>query len=604
MKGIHVRKWLKITAILCFFLLSLALHIASQTPATGYELSIYSATPSLVWFFLFISFIGGISILMHQIATKEYRYSRFWLIGLLILIISRVTLLYLPYIRGYVSWRGDNITHVGLVKDVLDSGHFAADNCYPITHLLLSQVISITGLSEIIVVNLSTTILSVIYLLSMYLLATIVLPSRGQQLMVLVLTGGVMIGGRCNVLLMPNGWSVLLLPFLFYIYFKHRNFPYSVLLVIILILYPFFHPLSSFLVVVSLGVLELSRWLFYRFLKPKAKIISRLLSQPLMIPILIELVIFLPWVLSFQQFHYNIQLMWRQITAGIGSDVIGQIDKSLDKVNVYGKDFIFLFIKMYGTTFVFIILALIGILLLWKEIRSGCISSKKYNLFYLSWMFLFYGLFYTYYLFGGPGSTALAGERILVYAEILTPQFAAFTLYRLFRKFYFNYLSYTSIICLVILVSSLSVVPLFFSPYIIQPNLQITHMDISGIAWFIDKKDRKIECANTLSNPARIMQGIIGYVDASKRSDINRYIPQIPDHFGYHEYSTLGDQYPQDKYVTIAQIDRMAYLTVWRQVGRFNEVDFERLENDPTVKKLYSNNELNVYYVSSINEKI
>ncbi|MHB1041648.1 MAG: hypothetical protein ACYC0Q_02290 [Eubacteriales bacterium] len=600
MKGIHAKEWLKISAIVCFTLLALALHIAHQAPATGYELSIYSSTPSLVWFLLFISFIGGISIIIHQIATKEYRNSHYWLIGLLILIISRISLLYLPYIRGYISWRGDNITHLGLVKDVLSSGQFAIDNYYPVTHILLSQVISITGMPNITVVNLSTTMLSVIYLLSMYLLATAVFPYQGQQLMVLVLTGGVMIGGGYNVFLMPNGWSIFLLPLLFYIYFKHATPSYSVLFVIILILYPFFHPLSSLMVIISFVILELSRWLFPILFKYKTRISLPLNEkQPSATPALIEMVIFLPWVLSFQQFHWNIRLIWRQITTGVGPDVFSEIGNSLNKVNVFGKDFIILFIKMYGTTFIFIILAVAGVFFLWRQIRSGNIKSKRYNLFSLTWVFLLGGLFYIYYLLGGPGSTALAGGRILFYVEIFTPIFAAITLYELLRRLNFNYLSYAGIICLVVLTSALSIASLYYSPYIIQPNPQITQMDMTGITWFIEKKDRKIECANTLSNPGRLTQGILGSVEARKRKDINRYIPQIPDHFGYYEYNTLGDQYSEDKYITISQMDRLTYVTVWRQVGRFNESDFVRLEGDPTVNELYSNGELDVCYVIS-----
>jgi len=609
MQGIHAKKWFRIAAIVYFILLALALHIIHQAPATGYELSIYSATPLIVWILLFICFIGGSIILIHQIATREYINSRFWLIGLLILVLSRMALLYLPYIRNYVSWNGDNITHLGYIKDVLSSGHFAADNCYPITHILLSQVVSVTGLPDIIVGNLSTTILSILYLLSMYLLATAVFYYQEQQLMVLVLTGGVMLGGGYNVLLMPNGWSIFLLPLLFYIYyFKRNTFSYSILLIIILILYPFFHPLSSLMVIISLGILELLRWLLPRLFKLKATFSFPLnMQQPLATPMLIEMVIFLPWVLAFQQFHWNIRLIWRQITTGVGPDVIDEIGKSLSKVNVHGKDFVMLFIKMYGTTFIFIILAIIGIYFLSKQIRSGDINNlnnKRYNLFSLVWVFLLSGLFYIYYLLGGPGSTAFAGGRILFYVEVFTPIFAAITLYELFRRFNFNYLSYTGIICLVILTSALSMASLYYSPYIIQPNLQITQMNMSGIMWFVEKKDRKIECANTLSNPSRLTQGILGSVEASQRKDINKYLPQVPDHFGYYEYSTLGDQYSQDKYITIAQMDRVVYITVWRQVGRFNEADFERLEGDPTVNGLYSNGELDVYYVySPIKEK-
>lgn len=123
---ISSKRPLIIGAIICFVLLAIAVLVAHQSPATGYELSIYAATPSAVWICLFLSIIGGVAIIVHQVATGGYKNSHLWLIGLLILILASVSLLYLPYIRGYVSWRGDNISHLGLVKDILFSGHIAA----------------------------------------------------------------------------------------------------------------------------------------------------------------------------------------------------------------------------------------------------------------------------------------------------------------------------------------------------------------------------------------------------------------------------------------------------------------------------------------------
>ena len=41
------KRWLSIAAIACFILLTIALLIAHQHPAAGYELDIYAATPTL-----------------------------------------------------------------------------------------------------------------------------------------------------------------------------------------------------------------------------------------------------------------------------------------------------------------------------------------------------------------------------------------------------------------------------------------------------------------------------------------------------------------------------------------------------------------------------
>ncbi len=39
------------------------------------------------------------------------------------------------------------------------------------------------------------------------------------------------------------------------------------------------------------------------------------------------------------------------------------------------------------------------------------------------------------------------------------------------------------------------------------------------------------------------------------------------------------------------------YSGVWKQVGRYTDEDFARLENDSAVQKLYDNGELNAYLI-------
>ena len=213
---------LKILAIACFILILFSSFVAYSHPAKGYELSIYESTPSLVWFFLIFSITGGVTIIVHQVYTKAYKSSNFWLFGFLILILSRMTLLYIPFIRGYYTWRGDNISHIGAVMDVLLTGHFATDNFYPVTHILLAELISISGAPIELIVNHSTALFSVFYVVSIYLLATTVLPERGQQLLVFAVIGGVVFN-NFEVFLRPNALSFLMLPLVFFLYFKREE---------------------------------------------------------------------------------------------------------------------------------------------------------------------------------------------------------------------------------------------------------------------------------------------------------------------------------------------------------------------------------------------
>ena len=145
--------------------------------------------------------------------------------------------------------------------------------------------------------------------------------------------------------------------------------------------------------------------------------------------------------------------------------------------------------------------------------------------------------------------------------------------------------------------SIISILSLYPSPYVIRPNPEVTEMDMHGFEWFVDYKSRDIGCTCIMSPPYRFADAILGSIEADKRSDIGHSAPAIPDHFNYTVCDRLGESYKKDRYAAITQMDKVIYDTVWEVVGRFHKEDFEKLESDKTVDKLYSNGECDVWYV-------
>ena len=169
--------------------------MAYFNPAHGYELSLYNSTPPIVWISLIFSIFGGISIIMYIVHRNQSDYYNYCFLGLLILLFDRIILLYIPYIRGYYSWRGDNISHFGILKEILTFGHIPSDLVYPITHILLSELVYITGLSNEIIANHSTALISVFYVISIYLLATSSLVTKKEQILAVTSIAGVFFSG-------------------------------------------------------------------------------------------------------------------------------------------------------------------------------------------------------------------------------------------------------------------------------------------------------------------------------------------------------------------------------------------------------------------------
>lgn len=585
-----MNKRLKVIAIASFIMLALALLLAWNNPATGYELDIYASTPVQTWVLIVLAMLVGAGIIIQQVVTRGYDTGRTWILGLFLLVLSRVAILSLPHIRGYFAFRGDNITHFGMVKDIISTGHFSDANFYPITHTLLSQVSSVTGISQLTIFNLGTAFLSPFFFIFTYLLAKAVLPERGQQLAAVTVVTLLFPA----VYVTPNNWSLFFLPLILFCYFKRTVPAYGFLLIILLVLYPFFHPLSSFMVIIALAVIEITKLVFVLLSRGKYSLSQFKFT---LVPLFIEVIVFSMWILSFRLFDRNIRLLWQQITTFTTPDVLGGIGSTLEKIEMVGLDLVTLYIKLYGVQTILIVFSLVALFFVIEQIRSH-FSVERAPIFYLSAIFLFYGFLYLLYLLGLPGASSWGGHRVLSYVLIFTPVLTGFGIYEIFRRFSFHKLVVGSITAIIVAGTILAVLKVYPSPYITRPNPQVTQMEMTGMERFIEEKDVDVAQVNIMTELYRFADGVIGYVEREKRVDLKSR-EQLSDHFAYEENNSLGEQFPDDRYAIITSFDRLVYVTIWQIVGRFNNADFERLEKDPTVNRLYSNGEFDVYFISA-----
>lgn len=622
-------------AILSILFSIAAMAIAFQNPAQGYELSIYDSTPSIVWFSLILSIIGALFIVIYQISTNKYVSNNFWTISIFILLLNRLILLYIPYIRGYFSWRGDNITHLGLLIDIIASGH-TSNNAYPITHIFLAMVYVITGISRNVIVNYSTGIFSIFYVISIYLLATVILHTKKEQ--ILAVTSAVVVFFSYNLYLMPNGWSQLYLPLLVFLYFKSFKKPnspqYKLLLVLLLIMYPYFHPLSSLYVIFMLSIIGIATFFIYPYLydvnnheeitiqkshsfreQLDRNFIKRLRTGFIRVPIfvrndkslfpltaiLIELTIFIPWVLSLQSFKLNLRTFYNSVLSGTSPEVIEGIQNTLNKINISGIDFISLLLKLEGANLIFLGLFAVSLFLLAKEKHN---LQKNKNLLILSCITSFTGFIYAAYLFRiVPGLHAIAAERIKSYIPVFTPISAGFVFFYFFqKKLAVKRVNLFPILCIFIIftASILSIYSLYPSPNVIHPTPSITQMDMKGAEWFVYHHTKGTLTTDIMSPMFRFMDGITGKKERIVMLGSFYQHTNVPDHFNYTEKNKLGESYLENRYMMITMYDSVIYDTVWSMIGRFNSQDFDQLSDDASIQKLYCNGETEIFFIYSM----
>lgn len=586
----------KLLAIISLLFIAASCFFAYSNPAKGYELSIYDSTPLITWLFMIVSIAVGVLVIVHQIYTHKYKNNSFWIIGFLILVLDRLLFLYLPYIRGYQGWRGDEMSHMGMIYDITSTGHFASDNFYPIIHILPSEIISIVGVSNLTGWAFTSSILYfILYLFSMYLLSTTTLSKKKPQLLAVIL-----------VALVNPSWnwpsmSIFLFPLIFYLYFKRSTISMCILFVIVLYLYPFLHVLSSMMAIVALLIIELSN-IFFVIISHRNKTDSIPSSKFSSAYILIELTILLLWIFSFSFFNNNFKLLFNQLSTREGSNVIGGMSSTLNKLDVHGFEFVQLLFKLYGVNIIFIIFSVIAVFIVIKQIRTGSLKKETQNLLSLLSVFLFMCFLYFLYLLGFPGLEAIQPTRIMSYIMVFTPIFVGFSLDELSNSVSSKHLKIGSTIIILLLVSLLSSLSCFASPYVMSPNNQITQMDMAGMKWDIEEKNNTTNSVYIMTPPGRFAMEILGSIQASQRRDLDYGMydtENIPDHFDYANCTSLGEVYSKNNYAVITKLDRVIYTKVWKVIGRFNDSDFEKLEHDSNVSRIYSNGEVDVNYIHS-----
>lgn len=605
----HNKKFIvKLSFIVCFIALILVESIAYLTPQRGYEVSFYSSTPSIIFVLVGVAIVGGIYILFQQAVSENYRNSKIWIGGFLLLLLTRMIILYLPYIRGYYTWMGDNSTHLGLVKEALIKGYVDSNNFYPVSHILLTQVALVTSLPADFVANHSTAVFSILFIIGIFLLAKLVFDD-GKPIILTIAAVGCVIFSGYELYLMPNGWSCLFLPFAIYLIIRSmgskQNVSFQILALVAIVLFPFFHPFSTLLLLLLLFIFVIitsafrNEHIFHRFVPsvlranttnpyPRFNNMSLFLMG-------IGITIWSLWIVSFHSFNANIRSLVSAIITSETVDVVGAMAEKAGKMDLNLIDIFILLIKDYGDELFFVATFFVGIFIFIKYRRY---FSHADSLLLISIPPITFSIFYLVYFFGlAPGLDSINATRVHPYIVLFAPIFTGiFFCYALSKKrpivTYFCFI-------LIVMPALLALFGVFPDPYLHRPTPDITEMDLSGMGWSFQYKDIDIPYAYIMSPPDRFADIILGRTEREKRSDIDHMV-KIPDHFDYRQNRYLGESYATNSYAAITKFDTILYDTAYKQVGRFHSADFDRLQADPTVNRIYSNNESTVYFIHAV----
>ncbi len=585
-------KLLGLVGLLLLSGVAVKLHLIP--PAEGYEISIYQ---SYAWYF-WAALIGTIfigQVIIIQTALQKDADGQFWYFGLALIFVANAVILFLPYIRGYpVYGRADTLTHLGFIQDLTTVG--PGENMYPLTHILTHVLSHATGLESTGLINFLSPVFSYVFLGGLFYIIVYSFETRSTVLSVLPFAT-ILIGKSSHINVAPFELSVLFVPFVLYLFIKEQRtnaVPIRVALIVSVIGVVIYHPLTAVFLLLSFAI--------YRGIE-QIDPFGNKWAGPTTVTSLLT-VTFAAWYLNFlgviRRFEFVVESVFG--SAGDESD-LGGYTETVDSYSPAITDLIQIALHRYGLEAVLLTLA------------GGFMILAVYQWFQTQRKLTLFSLFFigSYLLFSGLGAFFLITdlivgfERPLFFGSIFAVILAGSLFYHVWdavdetsRQTVVSVSVGIALLALVIL----SVFTMYPTPNASETNHQVTAAEIDGTEWLFENRNEELLIDEIGLRQFRFDN--LHYGTTNTSATIRSESTAPPRRLGYEENETLGESYDQDRYLIISQLGMVSYperFPEYRQHWRYIPEDFEQLENDHSVSRLYDNGEFKSYHVTAREEQ-
>lgn len=606
--AIQRQRFQKVVLIFLFLLLSLALIITWNTPATGYEASIYRSTPLILWVSLIASVIAGVTLVVVSIAKNELDQNPLWKIGFFLVFLSYAVCLALFIIRGYYMWcmTGDPASHIGWIKETINTGHIVGTILYPAGHIYSSEIVFLTGLDLVVLHKIVPLVFGLLCVLFMYVLAKTIFVKNSVCLLVTILSCCLV--HTWYLRLTPNILANLFLPLVIFLVYKNvqqRTWTWVVPLIITLVLMPVFHPVPTMIlamVFISIGIFAIlssinSRWQIGK-LNNFTGGISGIIS-----PFLIMLVWFVFWVSLFSIFNHQILSLYDAIIFGAGDSWISGLTDTASTATAYGYNVIEQIMRNLWSQIILCTISALALPLIIKEYLESRVNTSV-----LSLLLVFIAvipLSAIFYLF----DLAFTPQRLLYAISMFGIFFAAYFLaFFLTDNLKWHFISLDpgikSLFALIAVFGLFvgGLLALYPSPYILSSGWQNTHSEVEGLLFSYDHRDVTVPLTGISAAPGRFSHALLPPEERVTQK-LPLYLEDqiVPYRFGYDVNSSVSSIYSCETDIIITQKDKRMYLDVFPEIEgiRYTRQDFDRLSIDPALHFLYSNGEFDYYKINA-----
>lgn len=559
-------------------------------PADGYEASIYGAYPWYFWACVVGAFFAGAVVVVRS-ALFGGSTDRSWTAGLALMLVVDAILVLLPLVRGYpVYGRADTLTHVGIVRDLADAGVDGPGVIYPNTHAVVQTLTYATGIDPLYLVGIVAPAVSLIYFGGIYLLVGHLFERRRRRLLGYAFVAAP-VAGTAHVVTVPFGVSVLLVPFVLYLFVKEQrtNAPsVRAALIPVLVAFVLYHPLTTLFLVAALVLYLLAR---------RVRRFGGEWTGPTT-AVSFTVAVFGAWYFSF----VGIILRFR----GIFETLLGveegetQLETYSETVSSTSPDLIDLvrvaafrygaeaWLTGLGTVFV-----VVALYLWWRGEYSPTVPDATFVAVFLTFTAAAVAFLVNDFIVGWG--------RPLVFQRLFAVVLAAGLFYLLWRRAGTDRRRKAVVLSLyaaLFVLAFLTVLSVFPSLQATELNDQVTEMELDGTEWVFERRNEELHADEFGIRQHRFHDAHYGF--EATDPTIRQEGTAPPAHFNYTEHETLGASYERDTYLLLNRKGRVAYpaqFPDYREHWQYTPEDFQRLERDRTVTRLYDNGEFETYLI-------
>lgn len=608
----------KMLAAVSVWLLALAIvTLVLVGPARGYEISLYRSLPTAFWVFV----VGAILVAQAGLLARAFdpaARSQIWVVLFAILLLTTVTLLLLPYIRGYpVYGRADVLSHVGFARSIDAFGtasnrELYPTDIYPNIHLLVLALVYATGVDPLHVINGIAPFVTFASIGGLYLLLTEMYDDRRQAIAASAILA-LPLGTTAHINTSPYAQSLLLVPLVLYLFLYGQRTGSTaprVALVVALVSLVLYHPLTAFFVLFVFGTYALTGLLGF----------SADARSPAVAGY-VTVTAFATWYLQFAGIVFKFRDTFDRLL-GVGggpstfevyTSTVGQVQPALTDLLRVALLKYAIALVVVGLTGLYVLYVLVGYYRGKGTLTRGTLTLVAGTVLFsgLSALLFVFSLPLDYsrpllfgvylglvpaglavgYLWYGPGWTdRIRRPTRTGWAEWSTnPD----------RSWLRPSVGRTVVVVVVVALTFVTVFGLLYSPLGSLENHQVTRMELDGTGWVFDHREGGVEMTTlgvSMERHHHAQFGVWTDVPFGTFDD-----PGVPDHFNYTDRPTLGASYATDKYLVISELGRIIYpakFPDYESQWRWTPADFAALERDPTVAHVYDNGELDTYRVT------